>query len=161
MKQVFYISWSIFLFLVGKRSIRRSFLGNGIGTFMSHYPFMLQKIAPPVYMRLDPASTEISEPHIDFLGELDQASFTLAKSWLAQYVYELTVITWRWNANLKGHYAVSFVAESKNKKKVCTCKGEIRCCWQLWACTISVLIITPPVKRRYETIVSVFLHVTR
>lgn len=41
---------------------------------------MPQKISPPVRVRLDLASTEISEPHIDFLGELDQAPFTLAKS---------------------------------------------------------------------------------
>lgn len=41
---------------------------------------MPQKISPPVRVRLDLASTEISEPHIDFLGELDQVPFTLAKS---------------------------------------------------------------------------------
>lgn len=84
---------------------------------------MLQKISSPVYKRLDLASAEISESHIDFLGEPDQAPFTLAKSWLAQYVYELTVITWRLNANFKSHYAVSSVAESKNKKK-CACVRE-------------------------------------
>lgn len=79
---------------------------------------MPQKISPPVRVRLDLASTEISEPHIDFLGELDQVPFTLAKSWLVQYVYELTVITWKWNAGFKSHYAASSVAESKNKKSV-------------------------------------------
>lgn len=82
------------------------------------YVFLLQKISPPVYMRLDLASTEISESHIDFPGELDQATFTLAKSWLAQYVYELAVVAWRWNASFKSHYAVSSMAESKNKKSV-------------------------------------------
>lgn len=87
---VFYISWSIFVFLIGKVNIRRcilpmdrnskSFQWIGIGTFMSHYPFMLPKISPPAYIRLDITSTEISESHIDFLGELDQIPFTLAKS---------------------------------------------------------------------------------
>lgn len=47
---------------------------------MSHYPFTLREISPPVYMRLDLAFTEISESHIDFLGDLDQSPFTLAKS---------------------------------------------------------------------------------